>query len=212
MNVEATWSIREIVGPVGQLEVRVDEPSTTPKAAVVIGAPHPQHGGTMHNKVVYRTAKAFLSIGCAVMRLNFRGVGLSAGGFDDGQGEQDDFRTGLSWFAARYPDVPLWAAGFSFGAWIALNVGASDPRVSLLLGIALPTNHDLTAFRTSRKAKFLIHGESDDLIALQDIWMLYGKLEEPKELIVIDAADHLFSGRVSEVGDVIVDLLEDYEP
>ena len=212
MSVEATWSIREIAGPAGQLEVRVDEPPIAPRAAVVIGHPHPQHGGTMHNKVVYRAAKAFQSIGCAVMRFNFRGVGRSAGSFDDGEGEQQDFRAGLSWFAARYQDLPLWSAGFSFGAWIALSVGATDPRVSLLLGIAPPTHYDLTGFQTSRKAKFLIHGESDELVALQDIWMLYGKLEEPKELVVIDAADHLFSGHVSEVGDAIVDLLEDYEP
>ena len=83
--------------------------------------------------------------------------------------------------------------------------------MSLLLGIAPPTHFNFTDFQSSRKAKFLIHGESDELVAVQEIWQLYGRLEEPKELVVIDAADHLFSGRVAEVGDAIVDLLEDYE-
>ncbi len=212
MSSQSAWSVREIAGPAGQLEVRVDEPPASPRAAVVIGHPHPSHGGTMHNEVVYRAAKAFRSIGCAVLRFNFRGVGRSAGTFDDGRGEQDDFGAGLSWFAERHQGLPLWSAGFSFGAWIALSVGAVDQKVSLLLGIAPPTHYDLTAFQTSRKAKFLIHGESDELVAMQDIWKLYGELEEPKELVVIDAADHLFSGRVSEVGDAIVDLLEDYKP
>ena len=211
MNSHGAWSIREIEGPAGPLEVRVDEPAVSPRAAVIIGHPHPSHGGTMHNKVVYRAAKAFQSIGCAVLRFNFRGVGQSAGAFDDGRGERDDFKAGLSWIANRYQNLPLWSAGFSFGAWVALSVGAVDQRVSLLLGIAPPTHFDFTDFQSSRKAKFLIHGESDELVAVQDIWKLYGRLEEPKELVVIDAADHLFSGRVAEVGDAIVDLLEDYE-
>ena len=211
MNSHGAWSIREIEGPAGPLEVRVDEPAVSPRAAVVIGHPHPSHGGTMHNKVVYRAAKAFQSIGCAVLRFNFRGVGQSAGAFDDGRGERDDFKAGLSWIANRHQNLPLWSAGFSFGAWVALSVGAADQRVSLLLGIAPPTHFDFTDFQSSRKAKFLIHGESDELVAVQDIWKLYGRLEEPKELVVIDAADHLFNGRVAEVGDAIVDLLEDYE-
>ncbi len=93
---------------------------------------------------------------------------------------------------------------------LALTVGARDPRVTLLLGIAPPTRYDLDAFRQSDKPKFLIHGESDELVAIQDIWRLYGEWSEPKELVVIDSADHLFNGKVSEVGDAIVDLLGDY--
>ncbi len=164
----------------------------------------------MHNKVVYRTAKALRRLGCAVARFNFRGVGRSEGSFDEGRGETDDFSATLDWMAERYPETPLWTAGFSFGAWIALNVGAADTRVSLLLGIAPPTSRELDAFRQSAKPKFLIHGEGDDVVPVQDIRKLYGQLEEPKDLVVIDAANHLFDGRVSEVGDAIVDLLGDY--
>ena len=164
----------------------------------------------MHNKVVYRTAKSLREIGCAVLRFNFRGVGSSLGEFDEGNGEADDFRAGIDFLTGRYPGIPVWAAGFSFGAWLALTVGARDPRVTLLLGIAPPTHYDLDAFRQSDKPKFLIHGERDELVAVQDIWKLYAGLAEPKELVVIDAADHLFGGKVSDVGDAIMDLLGDY--
>ena len=85
----------------------------------------------MHTKVVYRSAKALSRIGCATLRFNFRGVGKSDGTFDSGRGEAEDFRAGLDWLVEKYPGVPLWAAGFSFGAWIALSVGAacqSPPR------------------------------------------------------------------------------------
>ena len=210
MSPVTTHTIREIAGPVGRLEALLDTPDGAPRAVVVVGHPHPQHGGTMHNKVVYRTAKSLREIGCAVLRFNFRGVGSSLGEFDEGHGEADDFRAGIDFLAERYPDVPVWAAGFSFGAWLALTVGARDPRVTLLLGIAPPTHYDLDAFRQSDKPKFLIHGERDELVAVQDIWKLYAGLAEPKELVVIDAADHLFNGNVSEVGDAIVDLLGDY--
>lgn len=165
----------------------------------------------MHNKVVYRSAKTLSQIGCATLRFNFRGIGKSDGTYDEGRGEADDFRAAVDWVTRQYPDLDVWAAGFSFGAWIALTVGAADTRVTLLLGIAPPTHYDLTEFRRSPKPKFLIHGEADELIPLQDMWRLYGELEEPKELVVIDAADHLFDGRASEVGDAIENLLGDFE-
>ena len=210
MSVPFTSDIREFNGPAGKLEARLDAPETKVRASVVFAHPHPQQGGTMHNKVVYRASKSLLKLGCAVLRFNFRGVGRSDGSFDQGRGETNDFSAGLDWMSQRFSNVPLWAAGFSFGAWVALHVGSVDPRVKLLLGIALPIKRDLDVFRESTKPKFLIHGESDDLISLQDTWLLYGQLAEPKELVVIDGADHIFDGKVLEVGDAIEDLLGDY--
>ena len=165
----------------------------------------------MHNKVVYRSAKTLAQIGCATLRFNFRGVGKSEGVYDEGRGEAEDFRAAIDWVTGQYSDIAVWAAGFSFGAWIALTVGATDDRVSLLFGIAPPTHYDLDDLRRSTKPKFLIHGEADELIPLQGMWQLYGELEEPKELVVIDAADHLFNGKVSEVGEAIEDLLGDFQ-
>jgi uncharacterized protein len=206
--------LREIPGPAGRLEALLDEPTngtTSLRAAVVFGHPHPQYGGTMHTKAVYQAAKALGRIGCAVLRFNFRGVGTSAGSFADGIGEAEDFRAGLTFMHGRYPVAPLWAAGFSFGSWIALTVGVSDPTVSALIGIAPPvTRYDFEAVAASSTPKFFIQGERDELCPLKDLRQFYAKCEEPKELIVIDGADHLFDGKTSEVGDAIEDLLGDW--
>lgn len=206
--------LREIVGPAGRLEALLEDPSNgavTVRAAVVFAHPHPQYGGTMHTKVVYQAAKAFGRIGCAALRFNFRGAGASAGTFSGGPGEMDDFRAALDFMHKRYPNVPLWAGGMSFGAWIGMTVGAHDERVTTLIGIAVPvTTYDLNPVARSPKAKFLIHGERDELCALKDVREFYARAEEPKELVVIDAADHLFDGKVSEVADAIEDLLGDW--
>jgi uncharacterized protein len=219
--------LREIPGPAGRLEALLDEPparsgvnadglverglDTGLRGAVVLAHPHPQHGGTMHTKVVYQAAKALRRIGCAVLRFNFRGTGLSDGAYDEGRGEMDDFRAALDVMRGNYPDAPLWAAGMSFGAWIALTVGAADPRVTTLLGIAPPlSRYDFDPVRTSAKPKFFIQGERDEICPLKEMQEFYARAADPKELVVIDAADHLFDGKVLEVADAIEDLLGDW--
>ena len=113
---------------------------------------------------------------------------------------------------SRYPHVPrVWAAGMSFGAWVAMTVGADHPRVTALVGIApAVTHYDFSPVVRAAKPTFIIHGERDELINLKEVRKFYAKLSEPKELIVIDAADHLFDGRVTEVGEAIEDLLQDF--
>ena len=111
----------------------------------------------------------------------------------------------------RYPDVPLWAAGMSFGSWVALTVGADDPRVSRAhrhrdAGRSRTTS---APWPTATKPKFFIHGERDEICPLKQMREFYARASEPKELVVIDAADHLFDGKVSEVADAIEDLLGD---
>jgi alpha/beta superfamily hydrolase len=167
----------------------------------------------MHTKAVFHAAKALARIGCPVLRFNFRGVGRSAGAFDDGRGEKEDFRAALDFMTGRYPNVTrLWAAGMSFGAWIAMTAGAEDRRVTALIGIAPPvTKYDFSPVVAAAKPTFLIHGEFDELVPLKEVRTFYARLSEPKELVVIDSADHLFDGKVPEVGDAIVDLLEDYD-
>ena len=113
--------------------------------------------------------------------------------FDQGEGEKEDFRAALDYMAARYPGTPLWAAGFSFGAWVALEVGADD-RVSALIGIAPPVatsvsgqDYTFEATLASTKPKFFVQGEADEVCPIEGMWAFYGKLQEPKELVVIDA-------------------------
>jgi alpha/beta superfamily hydrolase len=206
--------IHDLTGPAGHLEALLDEPAGAPRAAVVFAHPLPTDGGTMHTKAVYQGAKGLVRAGCAVLRFNFRGVGRSEGEFDRGTGEKADFRAGLDYMSARYPNVPLWAAGFSFGAWIALETGAVDDRVSVLIGIAPPvtkSGYDFSNTRRSTKPKFFVQGEADDICPIQDMWKFYGEVPEPKELVVIDAADHLFDGHTSEVGEALEDLLGDFK-
>jgi alpha/beta superfamily hydrolase len=118
----------------------------------------------------------------------------------------------------RYPGVSLWAAGFSFGAWVALETGADDDRVTTLIGIAPPVatsvsgmDYQFPKTLASTKPKFFVQGEADEVCPLEAMWAFYGKLHEPKELVVIDAADHLFEGRTQEVGEALEDLLADYD-
>jgi alpha/beta superfamily hydrolase len=217
----------DIQGPAGRLECLLDEPPPARgvgsdglvsegraggvRAAVVFGHPHTEYGGTMHTKVVYQAAKALSRIGCAVLRLNFRGAGGSAGAFSNGPGEMDDFRAGIDFMRDRYSDAPLWTGGMSFGAYVALTVGAADQRVSTLIGVAVPASrYDFGPVARSVKPKFFIHGEFDEICPLKDMREFYARCAEPKELVVIDAADHLFEGKVSQVAEAVSDLLGDW--
>ena len=212
-------TITDLKGPAGRLEALLDLPaSDPPRAAVVFAHPHPQFGGTMHTKAVYQGTKGLTRIGCAVLRFNFRGVGASEGTFDRGEGEKEDFSAALDYMAAQYPKTKLWTAGFSFGSWVALEVGAVDPRVSVLIGIAPPIatsvsgqEYDFSNTLSSDKPKFFVQGEADEVCPIEGMWHFYGQLKEPKELVVIDGADHLFDGKTQEVGEALEDLLGDFE-
>lgn len=217
----------ELGGPVGRLEALLEEPadargvspaglveagrSDRLRAAVVFAHPHPQMGGTMHTKVVYHASKALARIGCAVLRFNFRGAGKSDGAFDDGVGEQDDFRAALAFMRERYPDASLWAGGMSFGSYVGLTAAAADPGVSVLIGIAMPlSRYDFSVVRDSTKAKFFIQAERDEVCSVKEMRQFYAHAAEPKELVVVDGADHLFDGKVTDVADAIEDLLGDW--
>jgi alpha/beta superfamily hydrolase len=217
----------DLSGSAGRLEALLDEPAAAGsvgpdgiassgyeggvRAAVVFAHPHTEYGGTMHTKVIYQAAKVLSRIGCAVLRFNFRGAGASEGSFTNGPGEMQDFRAALDVMHEQYPDAPLWAAGMSFGSWVAMTVGAEDRRVATLIGIALPVaRYDFGGIERSTTPKFFIHGEFDELCPLREVRAFYARAAEPKELVVIDAADHLFDGKVSEVVGAIEDLLGDW--
>jgi hypothetical protein len=205
-------SVREIPGPAGTLEALVDKPPGGPRAAVVFAHPLPTEGGTMHTKVVFQSAKALARIGCIVLRFNFRGVGRSTGKWDEGPGEIDDFRAAVDFVAGRHPDLDIWAAGFSFGSYVAMTAGADDNRICALIGVAPPVDrYEFTTVKASTKPKFIIHGERDELISIRQVREFYAQLQEPKELVEIDRANHLFEGQASEVGDALEDLLGDFQ-
>ena len=165
----------------------------------------------MHTKVVFQGAKALARIGCVVLRFNFRGVGRSAGVWDQGRGEMYDYRAAVDYMAAQHPGLEIWAAGFSFGSYIAMTSGVDDDRICALIGIAPPVDkYEFASVKMSAKPKFIIHGQEDELISLRLVRQFYAQLGEPKELVEIDRANHLFDGQAAEVGDALEDLLADF--
>lgn len=203
--------VREIPGPLGPLECLIEHPQGPPRAVVVFAHPLPTEGGTMHTKVVFQGAKALARIGCVVLRFNFRGVGRSAGEWDKGVGELADFRSAVDFMAERHKGLQIWAAGFSFGSYVAMTAGADDDRVCALIGIAPPVDrYEFATVKLSPKPKFVIHGEEDELISLKLVRQFYASLPEPKEFVQIDRATHLFEGQASEVGDALEELLADF--
>ena len=165
----------------------------------------------MHTKVVFQASKALSRIGCIVLRFNFRGVGRSGGEWDHGAGEMDDYRAAVNYMAVEYPGLEMWSAGFSFGSYIASVAGAQDDRICALLMIAPPVHkYDFGPVKGSPKPKFIVHGESDELIPMKMVREFYAQLHEPKEIVEIDRANHLFDGQASEVGDALEELLGDF--
>jgi uncharacterized protein len=173
--------------------------------------PHPLFGGTMHNKVVFQAAKALHRAGTTVLRFNFRGVGESAGVHDKGHGEQDDVRAAVDYLANEFPGRPIVLAGFSFGSSVGLRVGCGDARVTKVIGLGLPVdNIDMSFLHACEKPKLIIQGGHDQYGARVGIEALYATLAEPKRLVIVEDADHFFTGKLDEVGAAIDDWFDDF--
>ena len=194
-----------LAGPAGRLEAMLWTSSAAdPNFAAVVCHPHPLFGGTMHNKVVYQTAKALHERGAPVLRFNFRGTGQSEGEHDNGRGERDDVRAALDYLAAEFSGRALLLAGFSFGSSVGLRVGCVDGRVDKLIGLGLPVNNvDMSFLQTCAKPKLLIQGGNDQFGARARIEALFAMLPEPKRLAIVDGADHFFTGRLDQIGAAI---------
>jgi uncharacterized protein len=199
-------------GPAGRLEAILWTPSTAASApiAAVVCHPHPLFGGTMHNKVVYQTAKSLDALGIPVLRFNFRGAGLSAGVHDRGRGEVDDVRAALDFLAAEFAGKPLLLAGFSFGAWVGLLAGCEDQRVSHLIGLGIPVNStDFSFLRQCNKPKLFVHGSNDQFGAIEKVKAFVPVLPGRNRLVVVEGVDHFFAGEVDQLGAAIKEWVTD---
>ncbi len=167
----------------------------------IVCHPHPLYGGTMHNKVVHRAAKAALQAGLPVLRFNFRGVGKSAGEFAHGVGEREDVRVALDLLSTRFPEVPVCMLGFSFGAVVALAVGTADRRVRALVGLGVPAGSaaDLGFLRGVTKPKLIVQGTEDIFGTHGQVETLFASLAQPKRLHWVEGADHFFTGKLNAV-------------
>jgi len=186
-----------------------------PPLAAVVCHPHPLFGGTMHNKVVYQTAKTIHRFGLPVARFNFRGVGLSEGRHDKGAGEVDDVLTVLAFLAEEFPGVPQLAAGFSFGSWVGLRAGCGDPRVTELVGLGLPVGdfgaRSFSYLESCGKPKLLVSGEFDQFGPPTKLRAMVEQfpphIQENTEVAIVPGGDHFFTGHLPELDHTIAEWL-----
>lgn len=199
-----------VAGPAGRLEALLEEPDeVAPREAALVCHPHPLHGGTLHNKVVHRTARALRRSGCAVLRFNFRGVNLSHGVHDGGPGEVEDARACFAELRRRYPALPFTLAGFSFGARVAVSLAASleDAGPGRVIAAGFPTIYGefQDAIRL-RRPRVFIQSTNDQFGPRQQFQALYDSLWGPKQLVWIGGRDHFFTGALDNFEDAVAAL------
>lgn len=187
-----------IDGPAGRLQALYRE-GAAGRPAVLVCHPHPQFGGTMRNKVVYWMARAFEDLDCTVLRFNFRGVEQSDGVWDAGEGEADDARAALEWLARRWPDSPLWMAGFSFGAYAGLKAARHDSRVSRLFAVAPAVNHwDFSFMQGDDRPLSVVTGIADEVVPYTDVAQKVAEFEHVT-FHAIAGAGHFFVHHIPQM-------------
>ena len=199
----------ELAGPAGLIEALLQEcAGGAPGFAALICHPHPLHGGTLHNKVVHRVASTLHGLGGTTLRFNFRGVGRSEGRFDEGAGELEDARAALAWLRARLPGTALLVAGFSFGAWVAARLAASEPAVGGLVMIGPPVaGADFAALRSATVPKLVIQGTADEICPLAALEPEFTTWAGPRRLQTVDGASHFFDRQLDQLDKALRDGL-----
>lgn len=195
-------------GPAGRLEALLEEPGNMePREAALVCHPHPQHGGTMHNKVVYRIARGLRRAGAVALRFNYRGVNLSEGQYAGGVGELEDARAALEYLRGRYPDLPFTLAGFSFGSRISLKLGCSGAGARRIIAAGFPAVYkDRSYLEGCTVPRIFVQSTHDQFGPVSEIEPLVAGLPEPKRLILIEAQDHFFAGALERLEDEIAGL------
>ncbi len=195
-------------GPAGRLEAILEAPSDGSVAgAAVVLHPHPQHGGTMHNKVAHTLARSCVRTGFAALRFNFRGTESSEGEFDAGVGELDDALAAIDWMRSRYAELPFWLMGFSFGAAVAVYAAGTASPTGLVT--VAPAMHRF-ADGLSKQPEcpwLILQGDEDELVDVEDTIEWVNKLEPGPELFVMPGAEHFFHGRLVELREVVTEFL-----
>jgi alpha/beta superfamily hydrolase len=184
-----------VPGPAGQLEAAVDSADSTPRGIAVVCHPHPLQRGTMQNKVVTTLARVFVDLGMNTLRFNFRGVGASEGSFGDGIGERDDARAAVGWVRERWPGLPLYLGGFSFGAAIVLGIAAElGPKG--LVTVAPPVDKLPGDFVAPECAWLLVHGAADEVVPVDSTVSWLRTLRVRPNFVVLEGVGHFFHGQL----------------
>ena len=201
-------------GPAGRLEGRFQPAKQRNGPIAIILHPHPQFGGTMNNQVVYQLFYMFSKRGFAVLRFNFRGVGRSQGEFDHGAGELSDAAAALDWVQSMHPDArSCWVAGFSFGAWIGMQLLMRRPEIEGFISIAPPANlYDFSFLAPCPSSGLIIHGEKDAVVPHKDVTGLVEKLKTQKGIVIeqkmVPAANHFFDGKIDVLMNAVMAYLD----
>jgi len=194
-----------INGAEGRLEGRYHHAKQASAPIAILLHPHPKFGGTMNNKVIYTLYRTFVARGFSVLRFNFRGVGRSQGRFDNGLGELSDAASALDWVQAINPTASgHWIAGFSFGAWIAMQTMMRRPEIDRFVAIAPPANvNDFTFLAPCPASGLILHGSKDQVVPLPAMEKLAQRLKAQKAIVidfkVIPGADHFFQNAIDDL-------------
>ena len=194
----------ELDGPAGMLEALLEAPQESdPVACAVICHPHPLHGGTMQNKVVHTLARGFIRQGFVALRFNFRGVNESDGVFDDGRGELEDVFAAIDYLSNKTPSLPLWIAGFSFGAAMAIHA-AAERKSAGLVSIAPAVSRFAKSPSSQPDCPWLIlQGDRDELVDVEETIAWVNELEPGPELQILEGAEHFFHGKLVLLRDAV---------
>jgi alpha/beta superfamily hydrolase len=199
-HVRKLW----IEGPAGRLEaaLRLACPS---RAVAVVAHPHPLHGGTLHNPVVFHADRELHRLGVTTLRINFRGVEGSEGTHDEGLGEVADIAAASTWVRALARDVPLLLVGYSFGSVCSIRHAASDPAVSGVIAIGLPVRrYPIDELEQLDRPLAVVQGTEDEFGSIEEVRTAIDLASPKGELHTIEGADHLFPSQAPEVGAAVV--------
>ena len=196
-------------GKAGKLEALLEEPeSGSPSYAALVCHPHPQHGGTMHNKVVFRVARGLRRSGAVVLRFNYRGVNLSEGEYAQGEGELDDARVALGYLRSRYSGLPFLLAGFSFGSRVVLRLAGENSDAEQVIAVGFPTVYkDKSYLDHCTVPRAFVQSTHDEFGSVADLSAVVNALADPKRMILVEARDHFFAGALEELETQIANLL-----
>ncbi|MFO1468010.1 MAG: alpha/beta family hydrolase [Steroidobacteraceae bacterium] len=193
-----------IEGPAGALEAIVEDVGAHAGAVAVVCHPHPLYGGTMDNKVVVSVARALHEAGVSTVRFNFRGVGASAGAYDEGRGELEDAIAVASQAATRWPGLPFISAGFSFGSYIALRLALSRTTQRLFTVAPAVSRFDFDELSRPACPWVIVQGEADEVVPTPEVVAWAGRLDPPAKLHLVPGAGHFFHGKLLALRDIVL--------
>ena len=202
-----------INGPEGRLEGRYIAGKVPNAPIALMLHPHPEHGGTMNNKVVYALYQSFARRGFATLRFNFRGVGRSQGSFARGEGELSDAASALDWLQATNPNAQAcWIAGFSFGAWIGMQLLMRRPEIAAFVSVAPPANvYDFAFLAPCPSSGLIVHGDQDQVVPVESVKKLVDRLSSQRGIVIdyklIKKADHFFGEHLETMTGHVDDYL-----